>query len=389
MTASADVIVVGLGAAGASAAWHCARRGARVLGLDRWAPPHPLGSSFGRTRIIREAYYEHPLYVPFLRRAYALWHELEREAERRLLVTTGGAMIGPPDGVLVAGALASARTHDIAHELLDGAAFESRYPGYQLEPGWVALIETRAGLLIPEACVESFHAGARARGAELRTGEQVIAWRADEAGVVVETDCGRYTADRLVLAAGAWLPALVPELQPCLEIERQVLLWFEPVREPARFDARHSPIALWEYAPGRIFATFPDLGDGVKAGIHHEGPSCEPETLGREPDAHDERAVRALLARLAPDTNGRMRDGCVCMYTNAPDHHFVIDRHPAHDRVVLASACSGHGFKFASATGELLAELALDGRSHLDLAPFSVTRLLRATPGSMSTRIRT
>lgn len=380
MTASADVIVIGLGAAGSAAVWQCAARGARVLGFDRWAPPHGLGSSFGRTRIIREAYYEHPLYVPFIRRAYELWHALEEESERQLLVTTGGAMVGPPDGMLVAGALASARTHGIAHELLDADAFESRYPGYQLDPGWVALIEERAGLLLPEACIESFHARARAHGAVLHMGERVQRWRADGVGVAVETDRGHYRADRLILAVGAWLPSLVPELAQSLWIERQVLLWFEPDRHAARYDARSSPIMLWEYAPDRIFATFPDLGDGLKAGIHHEGTSCDPETLARVPTETDEQAVRSLLARLAPDANGALLDGCVCMYTNAPDHHFVIDRHPLHEQVVLASACSGHGFKFASATGELLAELALDGRPHFDLAPFGVARLRRAAP---------
>lgn len=377
---TADVLVIGLGAAGGAAAWQCARRGARVIGIDRWAPPHGMGSSFGRTRIIREAYYEHPLYVPFLRRAYELWQELATESGRELLVTTGGAMIGRPDGELVAGALASARAHGIAHELLDATSFESRYPGYQLQPDWVALVETRAGLLLPEVCIEAFHACAGAAGADLRTNERVLSWRADGSGVVVETDRGRYNGARLVIAAGAWMPQLVPELATVLEIERQVLMWFEPSRTPERFDAAHSPIALWEFAPGSIFATFPDLGDGFKAGIHHGGPTCDPETLGRSPVKADERLIRWLLARLAPDTNGALRDACVCMYTNTPDHHFVIDRHPYHEQVVLASACSGHGFKFASATGELIAELALDGGTRLDIEPFGLARLMPAAP---------
>lgn len=380
MAVTADVLVLGLGAAGSAAAWQCAARGARVIGIDRWAPPHGRGSSFGRTRIIREAYYEHPLYVPFLRRSLDLWRALETESGRTLLVTTGGAMIGPPDGELVAGALSSAREHGIAHELLDAASFESRFPGYQLQPDWVALVEKRAGLLLPEACIESFHACAHARGAELRTDERAIAWKADSNGVVVETDQQRYHASRLVIAAGAWLPQLVPELAPVLQIERQVLMWFDPARKAERFDAEHSPIALWEYERGRIFATFPDLGDGFKAGLHHGGPTCDPETLERSPIKADERAIRWLLARLAPDTNGALRDACVCMYTNTPDHHFVIDRHPYHEQVVIASACSGHGFKFASATGEMIAQLTLDGSAQLDLAPFAVQRLLREAP---------
>ncbi len=380
MAVTADVLVLGLGAAGSAAAWQCAARGARVIGIDRWAPPHGRGSSFGRTRIIREAYYEHPLYVPFLRRSLDLWRALEAESGRTLLVTTGGAMIGPADGELVAGALSSASEHGIAHELLDAASFELRFPGYQLQPDWVALVEKRAGLLLPEACIESFHACARARGADLRTDERAIAWKADSNGVVVETDQQRYRASRLVIAAGAWLPQLVPELAPVLQIERQVLMWFDPARKAERFDAEHSPIALWEFERGRIFATFPDLGDGFKAGLHHGGPTCDPETLERSPIKADERAIRWLLARLAPDTNGALRDACVCMYTNTPDHHFVIDRHPYHEQVVIASACSGHGFKFASATGEMIAQLTLDGRTQLDLAAFAVQRLLREAP---------
>ena len=374
MSRNADVIVLGLGAAGGAAAWQLAARGARVLGFDRWAPPHSLGSSFGRTRIIREAYYEHPLYVPLIRRAYELWHELEMESGRTLLHVTGGAMIGPPDGLLVRGALASARTHGIAHELLDATTFESRYAGYQLDPGWAALIEENAGLLVPEACIESFHAGARARGAVLHCGEPAHAWRADGEGVVVETERGRYSADRLIIATGAWLPAMVPELALPLDIERQVLLWFQPKRHAQRYDAAHSPIALWEYAPDRIFATFPDLGDGLKAGIHHEGPPCDPETLDRVFNDDDVQKHRALMERLLPDANGKLLDGCVCMYTNTPDHHFLIDQHPLHAQVVLASACSGHAFKFASATGELLADLTLTGKTRFDLTPFRATR---------------
>jgi sarcosine oxidase len=377
-----DVIVAGLGAMGSAAAYHLARRGARVLGLDRHAPPHTLGSSHGRTRIIREAYFEHPLYVPLVRRAYENWDALERDVGERLFVQSGGLMIGPEDGALVRGALAAARAHDVPHELLDAREARRRFPAFAVPDEQVALLEHRAGLLLPEACIRAHLALAERHGAELRTETPVDAWREDGALVRVATPAGELTADRLVLAAGPWMPELLRATEAPLAlplvVERQLSLWFAPRANPETLRAERCPVMIWEHGPGPMFFSLGDLGDGVKCGAHHDGVATDPWRVDRAVHDDEPLAGRAMLARILPDAAGPLRDARVCLYTNTPDGHFVLDRHPAHPRVVLASPCSGHGFKFASAIGEVLAELVLDGASRFDLSPFAVSRLTGA-----------
>ena len=362
---------------GSAALWQLARRGVRAIGVDRWAPPHPEGSTHGRTRIIREAYFEHPLYVPLVQRAYAMWDALARESGERLFLATGGLMLGPADGTLVRGALLSARAHGLAHELVDAREVARRYPALTPPPGDVGVIEPRAGLVFPELGVRTMLAAARAAGAEVRVGARVHAWSATPAGVRIATDAGEITARRLVIAAGAWMPALVPELAPSLVVTREMGHWFAPRAHAERFRAERMPILLWEFARDRFFYSLPDVGDGFKASIHHEGRAIDPDAP-REPVTDAEtQDVRALLDRLMPDASGRLLDRNTCLYTNTPDEHFAIGAHPAHASVTLVSACSGHGFKFAPAVGELVAQLALDGGAAFDLAPFAIARLWR------------
>jgi sarcosine oxidase len=373
--ANYDVAILGLGAMGSAAAHELARRGVRVIGFDRYAPPHALGSTHGRTRIIREAYFEHPAYVPLVRRAYERWAELEEEAERPLFRCTGGVMVGPAEGMLVSGALCSAKEHGLDHELLSAAELRQRFPLLAPPEDAVALFEPRAGLLFPEACVESWLSLAGQHGAEVHVGERALHWESSGDGVRVETTGGTYGAAQLLVAAGPWLPTLVPELGLPLEIERQMFHWFAPARA-SDFAPDRFPIGLWEYAENRIVATFPDVGDGVKIGVHHEGEPTDPDRVRREVSEGETARARALLARLVPAAAGPMLDARVCLYTNTPDHHFLIDFHPQHPQVLIASPCSGHGFKFASAIGEVLADLLLTGRSEFDLSLF---RLDRAT----------
>jgi sarcosine oxidase len=370
-----DTIVVGLGAMGSAALYHLASRGVRVLGIDRFAPPHVHGSTHGRTRIIREAYYEHPCYVPIVQRAYELWAALEREAGEPLFVRTGGLMIGPPEGSLFGGALRSAVEHGLEHTILSPAEVHARFPGFRVPEESMALLEPRAGLLFPEKSVETHLALAQRAGATVRTGVTVTGWDADE-GVEVRTDAGAFRARALILAAGPWLPALVPELELPLEIERQLFHWFEPASHPEWYDAAHSPISLIEYADERFFATFPNVGHGVKAGIHHEGEVIDPDAP-RVPASPAEGAeMHALLARYLPQAAGRILDRATCVYTNTPDHDFLIDTLPTHPNVLIASPCSGHGFKFSSAIGEILADLVTTGETTFDLGPFALSRLM-------------
>ncbi|HEV7502541.1 MAG TPA: FAD-dependent oxidoreductase, partial [Vicinamibacteria bacterium] len=245
-------------------------------------------------------------------------------------------------------------------------------------PGMVGLLEPRAGVLFPEACIEAALAGAVRAGATVRLGEEAQNWTADDDGVTVRTSGGAWSAGQVVFAAGAWISQLVPDLP--LAVERQVLHWFEPTGKAEALSPDACPIALWEFAPGRVFYTFPDMGDGVKAALHHDGEPADPDRVRREVSVEDEEEVRALLARLVPAAAGRLRESCVCLYTNSPDQHFLIDRHPAHARVLLVSPCSGHGFKFAPVVGEAVADLLLEGRSRFDLRPFALDRFGASAP---------
>ena len=376
-----DVIVVGLGAMGSAAAFHLARRGARVLGLDRYAPPHAWGSSHGKSRIIREAYFENPCYVPLVQRAFENWAALERLSDTPLLVRTGGLMLGPPDAQVVAGALASAERYDLPHEVLSATDVLRRFPGLRPTADMIGVLEPRAGYVVPELAIAAhLDLAARAR-AELRTNEPVVSWSPAGDGVEVTTTGGRYTADRLVLAAGAWMRQLLPDLDLPLAVERNVIYWFRPPRPTTLFAVGRHPVIICEYTPGHAWYGFPDSGDGVKVGLHHTfGPgkrreSVEADTLSREIGADEIAYMRALVRTFLPDADGDLVDSAVCMYTNTPDEHFLIDAHPAYPQVEIVSPCSGHGFKFASAIGELIADRALTGRTAFDLTPFRIARL--------------
>jgi sarcosine oxidase len=371
---------------GSAALWQLAERGLKVVGIDRFSPPHANGSTHGHTRIIREAYFEHPLYVPLVQRAYAMWDALERASGVELFRRTGGLMLGPETGSLVVGALRSAREHGLTHELADAAEVRRRYPALTPPAGTVGMIEPRAGVLFPERGVETMLRLAQAHGADVRTGVRVERWAASRGEVVVSTAGGEVRAKRAIIAAGPWMPRLVPELAAGLAPVRQLGHWFEPRAHAELFRWDRLPVMLWEHAPERFFYSLPDVGQGLKASIHHEGRPLDPDAP-REPVTAEETAVvRALIARVMPEGDGPVRETSTCFYTNTPDGHFVIDRHPAHDNVVIASPCSGHGFKFAPVIGEILARLSIDGRSDFDLAPFSASRPWRppvphTTPG--------
>lgn len=375
---SYDVAIVGLGAMGSAAAYHLARRGVNVVGLDQFDPPHSNGSSHGETRVIREAYFEDPSYVPLVQRAYELWAELEEEAQEQLYLKTGGVMIGAPGSTVVRGAIQSAEEHRLNHEVFDSAALATRFPGLNPEPDMLGVFETRAGILYPEKCITAYLRLAAILGADLRRNERVISWQALADKVVIRTSEREYSARTLIITAGPWAGELVQELGGFLKVERQVLLWFEALQR-AHFVPERFPIHLWEYEPDRMFYGFPDLGSGVKVAFHHQGAfAASAETVNRTVTEQDILAMRELLARFLPQANGKFLRGTVCLYTNTPDGHFIVDRHPKSERVILASPCSGHGFKFASAVGEALADLALDGKSALDLSLF---RLERFTAG--------
>ena len=373
-----DVIVTGLGAMGSAAAWHLAASGRRILGLDRFSPPHQFGSSHGLTRIIREAYFEHPMYVPLVQRAYELWADLERRSGRKLLLQTGGLMLGPSDGILVTGAKRSAQEHHLPHRILSSTEVRSEFAAFAAESNMVGVWEPRAGILFPELAVQTHLELAAKSGACLKFNAPIAKWEAHKGGVRVMTTEGTYTAGQLFLCAGPWMRSLVPELNLPLLVERQVLFWFEPGSDNALFQPGRFPIFICEYGQRRFFYGFPDLGEGVKLAAHHEGQTTEPDSITREVTEEETEAIRVLARRFLPAAAGRLRAAVVCMYTNTPDEHFILDYHPAYPQVLIASPCSGHGFKFSAVIGEIAGAMLYEETPRFDLNLFRLPRLLRS-----------
>jgi sarcosine oxidase len=373
--------VVGLGAAGSAALLALARRGVRVVGLDRFSPPHSLGSTHGRSRIIREAYYESPVYVPLVQAAYEAWARIEHDTGRRLLEITGGVMLGASGSTLIQGSLRSSREHGLPHELVETAALRSRLPAFAIPEGTMGVWEPRAGVLDPEACVTSCMELAERAGAELRRNVRVTRWSRLGDGIRLDTMEGPIECGRLILAAGPWMTELCGELRLPLTVERQVLAWFAPTPR-APFMAASLPVFIWEWEPERTFYGIPDQGEGFKVARHHDGDMTSPDTVERTVTPADISALRALLHRFIPTADLPPTEAVTCLYTNTPDRHFLLGAHPQEPRVLLASPCSGHGFKFASAVGEVLADLVVEGRSRFDLSPFDPGRFTTRVPGT-------
>jgi len=372
-----DVIVIGTGGMGAAAAMHLARRGVRVCGLDRFAPGHDRGSSHGQTRLIRLAYYEHPDYVPLLGRAYELWRELEVLAGRTLLVESGLLLAGPPGSEVVGGTVASAEIHGVPLERLTVAEAARRWPQVRLPEGWAAVHEPRGGYLFVEECVRAHAAAAARAGAVLESGRVVHGWRVgDDGRVVVETDAGGYTAERLVVAAGSWAAGLLrlPALR--LEVLRKSLFWYEPAAA-ARADLAAGRLPCFGFdGPEGFFYGFPALSDaGLKIAEHTGGtPVADPLHVDRGIDAGERRRVEDVLAARLPMAGTHLAAHATCLYTMSPDGHFVVGLHPRHPQVSVAAGFSGHGFKFAAVMGEILADLATTGRSSLPIGFLSPAR---------------
>lgn len=420
----ADVIVVGLGTMGAAAAWQLSRRGVRVIGLDRFHPPHDRGAHAGGSRIIRLAYAEGADYVPLLRRAYPLWDELSRDSGVELITRTGGLMIGTPDSEFVAGALHSARVHGLDHEVLDPSAVAARFPAFALAPDEVAVYESAAGFVRPEATIAAMLDLAARGGADLRGGVQVLGWRSTSSGVVVSTTDGELAADRLIVAPGAWAPELLESLEVPLRVSRRVQHFYAPPdgADAAGYRPGVLPVWIWDY--GRGLAAYglpaagpepdalssapgPSLGErstsggqrapgvqsgasgrweggapgsdglarGIKAALHHVDDPADPDVGAAPVTADDIAAMRDWLApRLPALARAQHLAAKPCLYTLTPDEHFVIGTHPEQSNVAVACGFSGHGFKFAPVVGEILAELAVDGATAQPIGLFDPAR---------------
>lgn len=372
--AAFDVAVIGLGAMGSAALFNLARQGRRVVGIEQFEPTHDRGSSHGESRIIRLSYFEHPSYVPLVRRALEKWRELEDLTGRTILTVTGVLEAGYSGSPIVSGSLEASRQHDLTHEVLSAADIARLFPAFKVPSHWTGLYQPEGGFLRPELAIREFVQQAERHGAETRTNTRVLAIEPFGAGIRVRTDAEVIEAGSVIIAAGAWIGDFAPELKPHLKITRQVLGWFSPL-EPALFTPDRCPVFLLESEDDVCYG-FPDFaGTGVKTASHREGATLPAaDALAQDGDPADEAQIRQMFALAMPDANGPLRQMRTCMYTRTPDEDFVIDRSPADPRIVLASPCSGHGFKFASVIGEVLADLALGKASASDISRFQISR---------------
>jgi sarcosine oxidase len=369
-----DAIVLGTGGIGSAALAMLARRGAKVLGLDQFPPAHDRGSSHGRTRIIRQAYFEHADYVPLLLRSYELWHELEQRAGERLFQETGLLQVGPAEGAVVRGVLASAAQHGLSVERLAPAEISRRWPGFVAAEESFGVYEPRAGVLAVEACVTAHLRDAQAAGAQLITDEPVIDFQANPKAIIARTARHEYSTQRLIVTAGPWAGRWLGDLGVQLVVRRKPLFWFATKSDAYRADNR-CPAFLYEMPDG-IFYGFPEVDPGeIKIAEHTGGePVDDPLVVDREWHAEDQARLESFIARALPDVSLTRTGHAVCMYTMSPDEHFIVDRHPRDERICFASGLSGHGFKFAPVLGEALADLALTGQTKLPIEFLSCRR---------------
>jgi sarcosine oxidase len=372
-----DVIVIGVGGMGSAAACELARRGRRVLGLEQFTVGHDQGSSHGHTRIIRKAYYEHPDYVPLVQRAYQRWYDLEQRQGRHLLTECPCLSLGPPDGELIAGVRESAARHHLPIENLSAAEVRKRYPMFHVSDQTAGVLERSAGFLYVDECVQAYAREAKKLGATIREHEPVISWSAHGNAVVVETATNRYSAERLVLTAGPWMGRLLAALGARLTVMRQVVFWFG-TRDDRLFRRDVFPVYIAETPDGPFYGLPMLDSHGVKVARHYGAPELQdPAAVDRNVSLADEAVVQRFLSSYLPAVEGPLGRASVCLYTLTHDRHFLIDVHPEHPNVVFAAGFSGHGFKFASAVGEILADLADEGKSRL---PIDLFRLARFAP---------
>jgi sarcosine oxidase len=373
-----DVIVLGVGTFGAAACEALARGGAKVLGLEQFSVAHNRGSHHGKSRMFRMAYYEHPDYVPLLQRAYEGWKALEARSGVRLFHEVGAPYLGRPQSELMAGSLEAARRHGLAHRVLSRADLAREFPPFHVPDDHAGFLERRAGFVLPELAIETMVDLARRSGATVLEGARVKGWTADGGSVTVHTESAAYSARALIITAGAWSGRLIADLGVPLVVTRQVLGWVQPASgEPFRNDGQGNGCPCWAlgYADGSLHYGFPIMPgeSALKIALHARGAETDPDRLDKTITPDDEATFRSVMGVL-PGARGPTVRTCVCMYTNSPDGHFIIDRHPRHANVWLACGFSGHGFKFAPAIGGTMADLAMRGRTDLPIEFLSLKR---------------
>jgi sarcosine oxidase len=369
-----QIIVIGLGAMGSATLYQLARRGVRATGIEQFQLGHECGSSHGPTRVFRLAHYENPTYGELMRRAHELWRELEVVSRRKLLVTTGIVEIGLEDGKVVRGTQEAAKQSNVRQKILDAKALMQRYPAFRIPQTYCAVLQPDGGYIEAAAALDATIRAAQDAGATVRTGEKVTAIELRTNTIRISTDRDQIEADGLVVTAGPWMAQLLPDLKLPLRVTRQVVGWFEP-DNIGEFAANRFPVFLIDSDYGQHYGLPYYQGLGVKIARHHHlNEVVDPNRYDTAVSAADEAAIRAPLAEYLPGANGRLLSAQTCLYTMTPDETFIIDRLPGSPHIVIASPCSGHGFKFSPVVGEIAADLATTGMTRHDVAPFRLGR---------------
>jgi len=380
-----DTIVLGLGAMGSAALYQLSKKGKNVLGIDQYVPPHKLGSAHGDTRITRQAIGEGYEYVPLALRSYEIWDELEKASGKKLLYKNGGLILGNAESNAIHGkknfiqqTIATAEKYHIEHEVLTAGEIKSRFPQFKIKGLEVGYYEKNAGFLKPELCIKTQLELANKNSAQININEKVVSFSQDGDTVKVITDKGEYITDKLIVSAGAWVSKFFPEYKNLFTIYRQVLYWFDIKENYENYKPENFPIFIWDFGNGVDIYGFPAI-DGVNGGIKIASEdysiTTDPEGVDRNISTDE---IDRMYSKYIKDYMNGMNDKCIkaisCLYTVTPDSDFIIDTHPKNNRIILASPCSGHGFKHSAAVGEVLAQLAIDGKTDIDISKFKLSR---------------
>jgi sarcosine oxidase len=389
---SSDTIVIGLGAMGSACVYQLAKRGTKVLGIDQFSPPHQMGSSHGDTRITRQAIGEGEEYVPLALRSHEIWEELEKESGTRLLTRTGGLIIGRNTGTILHGqdrflqtTIDAARKFGIPHSVLSADELRKRCPQFRIEDDYVGYHEPGAGYLRPELCVQTQLELARKHGAQINLNEEVQQITPlPDGSVEVKTNKGTYKAEKAIISAGPWVSKFFPEFAGVFKVYRQVLYWFDLPGDITPYLPENCPIFIIVVAAADGIYGFPAIDGprgGMKVAFEQYETETTPETANRDVSPDEvERAYTKYVSKHLPGLSNECIKALPCLYTVTPDSRFVIDSHPEHPQIIIASPCSGHGFKHSAAIGEALAELASEGRTRFDLTPFKISRFQSSGP---------
>ena len=376
MNNTSDVIIIGLGAMGSATSMFLSHNGIKVIGFDSYSPPHEFGSSLGHTRVIREAYHEGTTYVPIVQRAYEIWLEMNENSKVPIIETYGGLLIGRKTGD-IENALKSANKYDIPIKKMTTDEISQKFSVLNPPKEYIGLLESRGGAVFVENSINHMLNTALNNGSIHKYNERVVRWSKKSNYYLVETNLGNYKTEKLVFSSGAWITKLLPTLKLPIKIERQVLFWFSPRKNPNKFKSINMPNSGWDLDNGLSFYTMPNLENrGFKVAMHHNGEFVDPDTLIRESNDSDLKMVRGFLEEYIPDGNGELIDSKVCMYTDTPDQDFLIDSHPDDENIIICSPCSGHGFKFTPAIGEICSSLIINNSTKFDLDKFSLERLI-------------